>query len=297
MDDSHFIISGPGTSEKLYMVPEFKGIYDAPVTTRYRSSAYQKGATYGGKKVKQRDLSFAVDIKGDDPADWEDLDSRWAAAWDFEEDPWDPNSHLTKMSITTPRSGTRSLWLAKDESPAIESKHDPHLTRNSRVPMTVVAPQPFWFEDQYENQPYDYFQTGASGTSTGFVTVENPCDQPIYLKWVVTRGTWELPDFQWQGKKYQRVPGGTWANRKITLPTLGDVEGGARIDLDPMKLMIRDLNDTNLIGQMNGIFFKHAIPPFTKPTNIPVKVDGAPTGGARVEVYCPRRWGRAWSGF
>lgn len=296
-DDSYWVINGPGATERTLLSADMKGIYAAPVTTRYRSSAYQKGSTYGGKKVKQRDLTFAVDIKGDNPEDWEALDSAWQAAWDFELDPWDPDAHLTKMSITTDSSGTRSLWLAKTESVAFESKNDPHLTGTSKVPMTATAAQPFWFEDKYEDTPYDYFETGSSGTSNGFVTIANPTDQPMYLKWVVTQGTWTLPDFSWTGKKYNRAPGGQWANRLITLPALGPTNGGARINIDPMEIMIRDFTGTNLIALMNSIYFMHPIPPYTKPVDVPVKVDGAPTGGARVEVYCPRRWNSCWGGF
>ncbi|WP_306365301.1 hypothetical protein [Nocardia sp. CC227C] len=297
VDDSHHVVNGPGASNRLYLATEVKGIYDAPVTTRYKSSAFQRGSTYQGKKYEQRDITFAVNLKGETPEDWEDLDSQWRSAWDFEPDPWDPASTLTKMSVTTPRSGTRSLYVALSDSIVFESKHDPHLRKSSVVPMAVTAAQPFWFEDAYENAPYDYFDTGASGTSEGFVTVYNPTDQPLFLKWVVTRGKWTLPDFSWTGKRYQRTPGGDWANRKITLPELTEVEGGARIDLDPMKLQIRDFNDTNLIGRMNGIWFMHKIPPYTPETDLPVKVELAPAGGARVEVYCPRRWSRPWGMF
>ncbi|MFF4027011.1 hypothetical protein ACFYY5_29600 [Nocardia elegans] len=297
VDDSYFIINGPGVTENLFLEKGLKGIYDAPVTTRYKSSVYQRGSTYQGKKVKQRDIAFAVNIKGQTPEDWEDLDSKWRSAWDYEADPWDPDAHLTKMSITTARSGTRSLWLAMSDSPEFEPEKDPHITRSATVPMMVTAAQPFWFEDKWEDTPFDYFQTGSSGTSNGFVTIANPTDQPMYLKWVVTQGKWTLPDFSWTGKKYHRVPGGDWANRLITLPTLDATNGGARIDVDPMKLMIRDYQNTNLIGLMNGIYFMNRVAPYTPPTDVPVKVEGAPTGGARVEVYCPHRWGRPWGLF
>jgi hypothetical protein len=294
VDDEHVIINGPGVSTKLFMATDPKGLLDAPVTTKYKSSAYQRGSTYQGKKIEQRDITFGVHIKGDDPADWEYLDSKWRSMWDYEPDPWAPNSTLTKMTVTTSRSGSRSLYLALSANPVIETKHDPRLTQSSVVPMTVVADQPMWFEDDFENLPFDYFETGSSGTSDGFVTVENPTDQPMFLKWVVTRGKWTLPDFSWSGKKYDREPGGEWSNRKITLPELTALEGGATVDLDRMHLMVRDFNDTNLIGRMNGIFFMHAIPPYTRPYELPVKVENAPVGGARVEIYTPRRWSRPW---
>lgn len=294
VDGDHVIINGPGVSSKLFMATDPKGLLDAPVTTKYKSSAFQRGSTYQGKKIEQRDITFGVHIKGDNPADWEALDSRWRSMWDYEPDPWAPNSTLTKMTVTTPTSGARSLYLALTANPAIEGKHDSHLTMSSVVPMTVVADQPMWFEDRFENEPADYFETGSTGTSEGFVTVSNPTDQPLFLKWVVTRGKWTLPDFQWTGKKYEREPGGEWGNRKITLPLLTELEGGARIDLDRMKLGVRDFSGTNLIGRMNGIWFMHAVPPYTPAYELPVKVEDAPVGGARVEIYTPRRWSRPW---
>ncbi|CRY84390.1 Phage tail protein [Nocardia farcinica] len=293
-DGSHFIVNGAGASRKLFLSPDIKGIYDAPVQTRRKSSAFQKGSTYLGKSYKERRITFGVDIKGDTPEEWQQLQDDWNSIWDYEPDPWDPDSTLTKMSITTPISGTRSLWLAKDDTVEFESKHDPHITRSSRVPMAVVADQPFFFEDKWENSPYDYFETGSAGTSEGFVTISNPCDQPIWLQWVVTRGKWTLPDFSWRGKKHHRVPGGEWANRKITLPELTALEGGARITLYRDKLQVRDFAGTNLAGRMNGISFEHVVPPKTPETNLPVKVENAPVGGGRVEVYCQRRWGHAW---
>jgi hypothetical protein len=296
VDDSHAIINGPGVTDKLFLAPELKGIYRAPVTARYKSSAYQHGATYEGKKVEKRDLSFAVNVHGETPEDFQERFARWESMWAFEEDPWDPDAHLTKMTVTTPRSGGRSLWLALNEESEILSKQDPHLLKSLIVPMNVTAPQPYWFEDRYEDQYYDFFETGSTGTSTGYVSIANPSDTPIWIKWVITRGRWTLPDFSWTGKKYQRAPGGDWANRLITMPLLTDVNGGARIDLDRLKLPIRDFFNTNLVGQMNGIRFMHKLPPHTPEQLVPVKVEEAPVGGARLEVYCPHRWKAPWGG-
>lgn len=293
-DDKHVVVNGAGASKKLYLGPDIKGIFHAPVVTRRRSSAFQKGSTYEGKTYNERHITFKVNIRGDDPEDWQHLSNFWNSLWDYEIDPWDPDSTLTKMAITTPSSGTRCLWLAKDDTVPFESEHDPRITRSSTELMAAVADQPFFFEDRYENTPYDYFETGSEGTSEGFVTISNPCDQPMWLQWVVTRGTWTLPDYSWTGKKHHRVPGGQYLNRKITLPALGDTEGGARITLYRDKLQVRDLNGTNLAGRMNGISFLHRIPPKTPETNLPVKVENAPVGGARVEVYCQRRWGHCW---
>ncbi|MBF6333318.1 hypothetical protein [Nocardia transvalensis] len=289
VDGSRWIINGPGVDrDAITLATSPKGIYDAPVTTRYKASAFQRGATYLGKRFLKRDITFAVTIHGRDPEDWEDRDAAWREAWDYEPDSWDPDATLTKMQISTDRT-TRWLWLALDKSIELESERDPHILRKSVVPMAVTAPQPMW-----EETPKVTVWETTEASGEGFVEVSNPTDVEMAQKWVVTRGRWTLPDVSWRGKKHHRAPGGPYATRTITLPLLTDVEGGARIDLDPIKLHVRDLHGTNLIGRMGGLHFMHRIPPKTPPTLLPVKVTDAPAGGARVELHQPRLWLRPW---
>ncbi|MGW4769859.1 hypothetical protein ACWEO2_17660 [Nocardia sp. NPDC004278] len=289
VDDSHWIINGPDADrDVITLATSPKGINDAPVTTSYKSSVYQRGATYQGKRYLKRDITFAVNIHGDDPEEWEQRDSAWRNAWDYELDAWDPDATLTKLQISTDRS-TRWLWLALDKSIEFESERDPHLLRKSVVPMAVTAAQPMWEEPTKVTS----WETGE-GTSEGFIEVCNPTDVEMAQKWVLTRGRWRVPDVSWRGKKYRRAPAGPYANRMITLPMLGNREGGARIDLDPAKLYVRDLNGTNLVGRLGGLHFMHRIPPRTPPTLLPISVEDAPASGARAELRQPRLWSRAW---
>ncbi|MEV6321368.1 hypothetical protein AB0M45_09250 [Nocardia sp. NPDC051787] len=289
VDGSHWIINGPDIDrDVITLATSPKGIYDAPVSTSYKASAFQRGATYQGKRYLKRDITFAVNIHGADPEEWEERDSAWRNAWDYELDAWDPDATLTKMQVTTDRA-SRWLWLALDRNIEFESERDPRLLRKSIVPMAVTAAQPMWEEPTKVTA----WETGQ-GAGEGLIEVSNPTDLEMAQKWVLTRGRWRLPDVSWRGKKYRRAPGGPYANRTLTMPMLGDVEGGARIDLDPIKLMARDLNGTNLIGRMGGFHFMHRIPPRTPPTLLPVSVTDAPVGGARVELHQPRLWTRAW---
>lgn len=289
VDGSRWLINGRGVDrDAITLATSPKGIYDAPVTTTYKASAAQRGATYHGKRFLKRDITFAVSIHGATAEDWEDRDAAWREAWDYELDPWDPDATLTKMQISTDRT-TRWLWLALDKSIELESDRDPHILRKSVVPMAVTAAQPMW----EETPKVTVFETGQGG-GEGFVEVSNPTDVEMAHKWVVTRGRWTLPDFSWHGKKHHRTPGGPYAARTITLPLLTDLEGGARIDLDPITMHVRDLHGTNLIGRMGGFHFMHRIPPKTPPTRLPVKVTDAPAGGARVELHQPRLWLRPW---
>ena len=292
VDDSYFCIAGEGMREQgVFLSTKLKGIYDAPVTTSYKSSAYQIGATYKGRKYDKRDLVFGVEIDTENGEEWSYNNSAWRKAWDYEPDKWDFNSKLTRMDITSQMSGTRSLYLALTNSVDMESEFDPHLLGTSTVPMLATAAQPMWFQDD----DIDVFETSNS-SSTGFVTVFNPTPLPMAHKFVMTQGKWRISDVSWQGPKYGRVPGGQYGARRIDLPMLTEVQGGAVVDLDSSKLQVRDLHNTNLAALMNGKFFKHKIPPFTPPTQIHVQVTDAPPGGARLEVRMPRLWPSPWGG-
>ncbi len=290
-DGSYFCLAGEGQgTEGVYLSTNPRGFYDAPVSTIWKSSAFQIGGSYRGKRINQREIVFGVEILGDSSEEWEENDSRWRKAWDYEIDPWDPAGSQTRMRITTERSGPRDLLLQLSENPDFASDKDPRLTGHGTVPMTAIAGQPMWFqEDELDGWK---LESGTSGAGT--VTISNPTDQPMLIKWIVTApGTWTLPDFSWVGRKYERVPGGKYPTRTVKLPALSASEGGATVDLDPMKLMVRDVNNTNLLGRMGGRFFLHKIPPYTPETLLPVSVTGA-APGAGVVLRQPRHWSRPW---
>ena len=290
-DGSYFCLAGESQGEQgVYLATKPQGLYDAPVSTIWKSSAFQVGGTYRGKRYNQRELVFAVEILGDSPEEWEENDSVWRKAWDYEIDPWDPDGVETKIRITTDRSGSRDLWARMSQHPDFSPEKDPRLISHGTVPMTVTAGQPMWFQDDV----LDAWSLPSGTSGSGTVTISNPTDQPMLLKWIVTApGQWTLPDFSWTGKKYQRVPGGKYPTRTVQLPLLTSGQGGATIDVDPMKIQVRDQLNTNLLGQMGGKYFMHKVPPYTPPTVLPVSVTNA-TAGAGVIVRQPRRWSRPW---
>ena len=90
-----------------------------------------------------------------------------------------------------------------------------------------------------------------------------------------------------------RTPGGLLdSTRDIVMPTIGVIQGGATVDLDPEELPVRDAHGTNLQGQMPvpGRYFDYEIPPHTQPLELPVSVTNAPAGGAMVQLVQPRLW-------
>ncbi|MBM4508936.1 hypothetical protein GS421_03240 [Rhodococcus hoagii] len=123
----------------------------------------------------------------------------------------------------------------------------------------------------------------TSGTSgSGTITVSNPTDVEMFQTWVLTRGTWTVPDVSWTGRPRRRTPGGLYGSRSIPLKPVTSTHGTLTIQLDPMHVMMQSANGTNVMGEVGGgYYFMHTIPPHTPKTQLPISVTGAPAGGAR----------------
>lgn len=289
-DDSYWRVHGTGSGAQGIWIAEgqAEGIVDAPVETEWRSSAFQVGGSYKHTKWLYRDvdLGFHV-VSEDDPLG---VESRFRRAFDYRVDPWDDGAHQARIDWTTDISGTRSLDVLLAESPDLPMERDFETMGYINSNLVLRAGQPFWYEDD----EIDFVEVG-SGTHNVTLTVSNPTDQPCFHKWVLTVGSYVLPDFSWRGPRGEREPGGEYASRTVEVPEVTTGQGGAVIDLDPMALDDRAANGQNRLGLYNppGKRLIHFLPPYTPPTDVPVTVT-APAGGARVEVRMPRRWSRPW---
>ncbi|MFC4374922.1 phage tail protein [Nocardia halotolerans] len=278
VDGSWWTLSGAGQgTEGVELGTTPVGLYDAPVTTIWNSSAFQIGASYGGANWLKRDVVFGVNIFETDSATWEAVDSAWRKAWAYDRD--------TKLTVTT-EYGSRSLHLRLAQQPDFKSAKDPHLKRWGQVTMTCTAGLPWWVEEDVTASAVSTTDTtGAGASETMWLPVSNPTDQPLWLKWVVTApGTWTLPDFSWADDENE--------DRVITLPVLAAGQD-ATVDTDPMEEMIVAADRSSLWARMNGVLFLHPVPAWTPETLVPVTVRGA-TPGAAVQVRCPRNWSRPW---
>ncbi len=224
--------------------------------------------------------------------DQETLMGQFREAFDYREDDWDHDAKLARIQVISEKSD-RSLDVQLYEHPDFNPNIDPVYRGHADPKLPLRAGQPMWYEPDVVTT---WSTTSTSGS--GEIIVSNPTDQVMYQKWILTRGSWTLPDKSWAGPKRHRVPGISKlngrddSNRTILMPTITAVHGGAVVDLDPMKLMVRDAHDTNLLGQMPvpGRYFEYAIPPYTPETPLPVSVTGAPAGGAMVQLVQPRLW-------
>lgn len=271
---------------------QVRGIYDAPVKTTWKTGAFQEGSTQKAKKVLHRDLELGFHITETrvPPRSAEDNESEFRKIFDYEVDQWDDHPEPTTLHVETDKSGERKLDVLLYDTPVCEPDLDPLMQQYFNLILKLRAGEPMWYED-------DVITTYSSGAtaSSGFITVENPTDQPMRHKWILTRARWTLPDFSWKGGKYRRRPGGEHANRTLTLPDLTEVHGGAVVSLDTVKdLMIRSVHYTNLLPLMGGKFFQYVIPPYTPRQQLPVSYTNAPAGGAMCKLVQPRRWSRPW---
>lgn len=268
---------------------QVQGIYDAPVKTTWKAGAFQDGATQKGKKVLHRDLTLGFHCIETHGRTMEENESDFRKIFAYEVDEWDDNPEPITLGIETEKSGVRMLDVLMYENPVIESDIDPIKQQYLNLILKLRAGQPMWYETPVITEFSDGSADGA-----GFIEIENPTDQPMRHKWILTRAEWEIPDFSWRGKKYARKPGGAYRSRVLSIPPITAVQGGAVISLNKQDLMIRDAHYTNMLPLMNGRFFMHVIPPYTPKQQIPISYKNAPAGGAMAQLVQPRLWSRPW---
>lgn len=264
---------------------QVQGIYDAPVRTTWKTGAFQAGSTQKSRKWLHRDLTLGFHIK-ETFTSYEFNESLFRQIFDYEEDPWDPNYEPTTIEVETALSGVRKLDVLMWEQPDFDADIDPQQQQHGNLILKLRAGQPFWYSDDVTSN-----FSATTSSATGFVTVSNPTDQVMHQKWVLTRGTWTLPDYSWSGARGERAPS---SSRTVSDITITQANGGAVIDLDRQELMLRDQNNTNILAQLSGKFFEYPIPPYTPARSLPVSYITAPAGGATVQLRQPRRWSRPW---
>ena len=264
---------------------QVNGLYDAPVTSTWKQGAFQEGSTHKATKWAARDLLLGFHIV-DTTTAWEFNDSAFRLAFDYEQDRWwGAGYEPTRLVVETTQSGVRHLEVLMSETPEFDMPNDPSMQRHGNVIMKLRAGRPFWLSDEHVSE-----YKGGWATGNGTVTVTNPTDRTAYHKMVLTPATWVLPDYEFAGPPGARTIA---LQRTITVPVLA-ANGGAVVAWDKQNLMFRDANNTNMLGQLAGVFVEFAIPPYTQPTQLPVAYTGAPAGGATCQLRVPQRWTRPW---
>lgn len=273
---------------------QVEGIYDAPVQVTDKTGAFQIGSTRKGHKWLHRDmeLGFHVIETATEEAigSFEWNESVFRQIFDYRLDPWATDPKPTVVEVETELSGVRKINVLMYEQPDFASDVDPLLQQYGNIIMKLRANEPMWYEDDVVEE----FTSDATSAS-GFIEVSNPTDQVMYHKWVLTPATWTIPDRQWIGDPGERTTGGDQGNRFVEGVVITAANGGAVGDLDRAELMWRDLNNTNLLGQLGGAkILNFPIPPYTPLTLLPISFEASPYGGATAQLIQPRRWSRPY---
>lgn len=271
---SRATIHGPGAgAEGIVLDEDPDGYWETPTTTIWTEGSRQEGGTYNGFRHNMQDVILPVHISSTEDMSWQQVKSRWSAMWEFD--------RITYL-VATSSSGIRRLGLQKVETPKFAPKNDPGRNQYGHMVMTLRAGWPFWVE----KDEVDVFQSKA-GELNGHVTLLNPTNRPMHLKWVIDApqgGQVTLPDFSWitdpEHEDYE------WRGRVIDVPTLVPGE----------NLVIRTYPDEETYeSNINPLFwaranskeFEFAVPPHTLPVDVPIECT---MPNMTVAVYQPRHW-------
>ncbi len=295
---STFVTHGEGAGAQgvWNAAGQVQGIYDAPVKTTWKSSAFQEGSTYRSSKRLHRDMDLGFHIthtllaKGqvaDRSA--EENESLFRKIFDYSLDEWEEDPEPTTLHIQTAQSGERKIDVLLHDTPVFDADVDPVAQQYFGLILKLRSGKPMWYSDTVITQA-----SSASTSATLSITVSNPTDQPMKHQWILTRANWSIPDPSWRGGRGARSPGGVFASRTIDVP-VGSEQGGCVISLDRNEdLMVRDVHYTNMLPLLGGKLFKHVIPPYTQQQTLTLSYTGAPAGGAMAQLVQPRLWSRPW---
>ncbi|MBW0270785.1 hypothetical protein ATM97_07130 [Nocardia sp. MH4] len=304
-DGSYFCLSGAEAGNQgVVLETGPQGLYDAPVKVMMKRGAFEVGGKPAKVDRPYRELDLSLGAFSDDPEDWAEIDSALRMALDYEVDPWDPDAKPARLSITTDRSGTRSLDVLLLDSPIMAMDTDPWDYSQSSLPAKLVASQPMWYEPDWlgdDEHPAGWQMSGGSSGS-GEVWVCNPTDRPMLHTVVVTGdGRAHIADFSWTGPKGARVPGVDFrsgrddSDRMVVTMPIGAVNGhGLTAHVDRMRIPFEDFTGTNVVGLMHGNRLLYAVPPYTPWTALPVAASEVTSATFGILFRQPRLWSRPW---
>lgn len=268
------VIAGDRAGDKgIYLAPEVSGLLDPEVKVVSESPANFPGGRYVSHRIQARRVVFAVDILHDGSGSASGIyrDSEWRKMWAYD--------RPTQIKVTT-RDGTRTLYAHLEEI-EVDTYHDPNVLEMVRVLMTVVAYNPFWWDEEEVHEA----QITGTGTHTFSVRDANPTDQLVWPIWVVTGGaTWALPDYSFTEPELR--------NRMVYLPSLAPGEHTV-VNTDPSTRQLTSATSTPVWQRMNGRRFRHPIPEWTQDVDFTVAREGTGTGTVQLRLRRPfsRPWG------
>lgn len=287
---AHCGLSKGGRTAGLTLVEEsVKGLMDAPIETDWIEDT--DGAIFSGERFLPRDLDLGFAFSDElARSRGGELESQFRLEFGARADRWDPNFKHTRVEVESELSGVRWLEVLLREAPEMKMRQDPYSKQVWELAYALRSGDPL-FESKKKVTTFE--TSGASGS--GFIEISNPTDTEMRHTWILTQGTWLVPDPSWVGAPGKRAPGGEFPTRNVTV-TVTAADQGAKITRERRKIHAQTFTGANLLGRMNGKWVKFDIPPHTPKTLLPISVSGAPSSGARAELHQPRRWTRPVGG-
>lgn len=174
----------------------FEGLLGDPEwEERTQQSALLDGQRFIGTRARPREGSFVAKIGYDKPREFRSIERRW---WDS----WEPSKYAT-LEVATEGRGSRYLDVRFRSDGRWSVDTDPDVFKRARVPMDVVADDPFWrgdvlsFDFNPNRPPVDFYgrDRGKKGAPRGYRSPSivknvqalfNPGDVPSPLLWTLT---------------------------------------------------------------------------------------------------------------
>lgn len=233
---------------------------DTPVETVWQSGIGQIGGTFRGYSFAPREITLPVMILDSEGESWQRVDSRWRQAWSYTDD-----STIEVISEGRARRIRARLHKTPEQKLEESSGQDRGA---SRMLMHLIAGDPLWYSDTV-TEPWIF--DGVHWT--GSVTVTNPTDMPMWLKWTVTGpASIILPDFSFETR--EGFPGFEHQHRRVVLPHLR-YKWDAVVDSDPTHEQLAVIGKPNFWMLLEKPFL-YPVPPHTPPTQLPLAVNPLP---------------------
>lgn len=270
---------------------DFDGMYDAPFTAIYNSTAFEVGATYGGIREDKYDFILAVHVVSTPEMRWRTVDSEFRLAFSAKRD--------TKIWVKAGGS-RRYLPVRLGAKPKIKAVNDPSSEQYGLILLPLVGAYPRWMgEDAVSTFITETDTTDPeSDPETGYVWMSNPLpeDYEIWPEWRIQAAAEgmvvTLPDYSHGWEEYDRAEED--ALLKLVLAPLLEGEH-LLVRSDKMAFggqFVSNL-DTQFHARMNGRRLNYPLPGRTPRAQYPVTVTGAPIG-TKIQVRCSRPWPRPW---
>lgn len=269
-----------------------EALWEAPIRILERTPVRMDGGVLRAVKTAIMEPVITVGITGKFINEtFGVVDGALREAFSFELDPYYDDSTLARIEWETDE-GTRWLEVVLTAGASYDADLDPHKPGYWRWEIHLKAYTPYWQSDPVI-EPVEFT---AAGSKT--VIASNPTGVDMAQIWRGTVAQWELPDNSWAGRRWAREPGGLYPDRTVLYPNITAANGGLVVEYGDVDLAVRDVANTNLIGQMpvQGDGPRHKIPAFTQEVELTVTATHVPAGGAMMQLVQPRfnrkPWGR-----